>query len=122
MALEQGAAAVLTDARRGEAGQAEVLADSESRWWWPKIPRAALACAAALWFGAQPEVMVAVTGTNGKTSVATFTRQIWAALGMRRSTSARRGSKAPGRRPRPYHAGPDHACTECCWRRRRRAA
>ena len=25
--------------------------------------------------------MVAVTGTNGKTSVATFTRQIWAALG-----------------------------------------
>jgi UDP-N-acetylmuramoyl-L-alanyl-D-glutamate--2,6-diaminopimelate ligase len=34
-----------------------------------------------LWFGAQPAVMVAVTGTNGKTSVATFTRQIWAALG-----------------------------------------
>ncbi len=44
-------------------------------------PRAALAWAAALWFGAQPETMVAVTGTNGKTSVATFTRQIWIALG-----------------------------------------
>ena len=44
-------------------------------------PREALAYAAALWFGAQPETMVAVTGTNGKTSVATFTRQIWAALG-----------------------------------------
>jgi UDP-N-acetylmuramoyl-L-alanyl-D-glutamate--2,6-diaminopimelate ligase len=40
-----------------------------------------MACAAALWFGAQPETVVAVTGTNGKTSVATFTRQIWAALG-----------------------------------------
>jgi UDP-N-acetylmuramoyl-L-alanyl-D-glutamate--2,6-diaminopimelate ligase len=37
--------------------------------------------AAALWFGAQPATMVAVTGTNGKTSVATFTRQIWQALG-----------------------------------------
>ena len=33
-----------------------------------------LAYASALWFGAQPEVMVAATGTNGKTSVATFTR------------------------------------------------
>jgi UDP-N-acetylmuramoyl-L-alanyl-D-glutamate--2,6-diaminopimelate ligase len=40
-----------------------------------------LARAAALWFGAQPATMVAVTGTNGKTSVATFTRQIWMALG-----------------------------------------
>jgi UDP-N-acetylmuramoyl-L-alanyl-D-glutamate--2,6-diaminopimelate ligase len=39
-----------------------------------------LARAAALWFHAQPEVMVAVTGTNGKTSVATFARQIWSAL------------------------------------------
>ncbi len=46
-------------------------------------PRAALAYAAALFFGAQPEVMVAVTGTIGKTSVATFTRQIWQVLGYR---------------------------------------
>ena len=45
-------------------------------------PREALACAAALWFGAQPETMVAVTGTNGKTSVASFARQIWAGLGL----------------------------------------
>ncbi|MEM9913226.1 MAG: UDP-N-acetylmuramoyl-L-alanyl-D-glutamate--2,6-diaminopimelate ligase, partial [Pseudomonadota bacterium] len=38
--------------------------------------------AAALWFGHQPETMVAVTGTNGKTSVASFARQIWMALGL----------------------------------------
>jgi UDP-N-acetylmuramoyl-L-alanyl-D-glutamate--2,6-diaminopimelate ligase len=57
------------------------LADSDVALVVAEDPRAALACAAALWFGAQPEVMVAVTGTNGKTSVATFTRQIWAALG-----------------------------------------
>ena len=44
-------------------------------------PRRALAVAASRWFGDQPEVMVAVTGTNGKTSVASFTRQIWEALG-----------------------------------------
>ena len=79
-ALEQGAAAVLTDAA-GAKLAAEALADTDVALVVAEDPRAALACAAALWFGAQPEVMVAVTGTNGKTSVATFTRQIWAALG-----------------------------------------
>jgi UDP-N-acetylmuramoyl-L-alanyl-D-glutamate--2,6-diaminopimelate ligase len=79
-AIEQGAAAVLTDAA-GAKLAAEALADTDVALVVAEDPRAALACAAALWFGAQPEVMVAVTGTNGKTSVATFTRQIWAALG-----------------------------------------
>ncbi|WP_374641758.1 UDP-N-acetylmuramoyl-L-alanyl-D-glutamate--2,6-diaminopimelate ligase [Tabrizicola sp.] len=79
-ALEQGAAAILTDAEGARLAAAE-LADSDVALVLAEDPRAALACAAALWFGAQPEVMVAVTGTNGKTSVATFTRQIWAALG-----------------------------------------
>jgi UDP-N-acetylmuramoyl-L-alanyl-D-glutamate--2,6-diaminopimelate ligase len=79
-AIEQGAAAVLTDAV-GAKLAAEALADTDVALVVAEDPRAALACAAALWFGAQPEVMVAVTGTNGKTSVATFTRQIWAALG-----------------------------------------
>ena len=46
-----------------------------------EVPRHALAIAASRWSGRQPEVMVAVTGTNGKTSVASFTRQIWEALG-----------------------------------------
>ena len=36
-----------------------------------------LAVAAARFYGAQPETVVAVTGTAGKTSVASFTRQIW---------------------------------------------
>jgi UDP-N-acetylmuramoyl-L-alanyl-D-glutamate--2,6-diaminopimelate ligase len=79
-ALEQGAVAILTDAT-GAKLAATMLADSETALVVAEDPRAALACAAALWFGGQPEVMVAVTGTNGKTSVATFTRQIWAALG-----------------------------------------
>jgi UDP-N-acetylmuramoyl-L-alanyl-D-glutamate--2,6-diaminopimelate ligase len=79
-ALEQGAAAVLTDTE-GARMAAQVLADSDVALVVAEDPRAALACAAALWFGAQPDTMVAVTGTNGKTSVATFTRQIWAALG-----------------------------------------
>ena len=43
--------------------------------------RRALALAAAKFFPRQPEVIAAVTGTSGKTSVAAFTRQIWSALG-----------------------------------------
>jgi UDP-N-acetylmuramoyl-L-alanyl-D-glutamate--2,6-diaminopimelate ligase len=42
--------------------------------------RRALALIAAKFFPRQPEVIAAVTGTSGKTSVAAFTRQIWTAL------------------------------------------
>ena len=79
-ALRMGAAAILTD-RAGAALAADVLAGSDAALVIADEPRQALAYAAALWFGAQPETMVAVTGTSGKTSVATFTRQIWQALG-----------------------------------------
>ena len=81
-AMRQGAAAILTDpsgarlaeeALKGRTGALVVTED----------PRQALAYAAALWFGGQPETVVAVTGTNGKTSVATFARQLWEALGHR---------------------------------------
>jgi UDP-N-acetylmuramoyl-L-alanyl-D-glutamate--2,6-diaminopimelate ligase len=44
-------------------------------------PRRSLALMAARFYGLQPEAAVAVTGTSGKTSVADFTRQIFAALG-----------------------------------------
>jgi UDP-N-acetylmuramoyl-L-alanyl-D-glutamate--2,6-diaminopimelate ligase len=43
--------------------------------------RHALAFMAAKFFPRQPRTIAAVTGTSGKTSVAAFTRQIWAALG-----------------------------------------
>ncbi len=43
--------------------------------------RALLARAAAKFFPRQPEFVAAVTGTNGKTSVASLARQIWTALG-----------------------------------------
>jgi UDP-N-acetylmuramoyl-L-alanyl-D-glutamate--2,6-diaminopimelate ligase len=46
-------------------------------------PRQALASLAARFYGKQPEVTVAVTGTSGKTSVAEFTRQLFAAAGRR---------------------------------------
>src|SRR3954470_965452 len=43
--------------------------------------RRALSLLAARFYPKQPKVIAAVTGTSGKTSVAAFTRQIWAALG-----------------------------------------
>src|SRR5690606_14911554 len=46
-------------------------------------PRRTLALMAARFHGAQPGTAVAVTGTSGKTSVAEFTRQLFAAAGRR---------------------------------------
>ncbi len=80
-ALRQGAAAILTD-QEGARIAAEVLAANPAALVVVEDPRAALSGAAALWYAAQPEVVVAVTGTNGKTSVASFTRQIWSSLGF----------------------------------------
>ncbi|MTH64930.1 UDP-N-acetylmuramoyl-L-alanyl-D-glutamate--2,6-diaminopimelate ligase [Paracoccus shanxieyensis] len=79
-ALRQGAQAILTD-RKGAEIAADLLEGSDAALIVAEDPRAALSMAAALWFKAQPEIMVGVTGTSGKTSVATFTRQIWQALG-----------------------------------------
>ncbi|WP_415184781.1 UDP-N-acetylmuramoyl-L-alanyl-D-glutamate--2,6-diaminopimelate ligase [Phaeovulum sp.] len=80
-ALRMGATAVLTD-RAGAEIARDALSSTDTALVLAEDPRQALAFAAALWFGRQPAVVVAVTGTNGKTSVATFARQIWALLGL----------------------------------------
>ena len=79
-AIEMGASAILTDAE-GAASAASVLNQSDVAVIVSEAPREALARAAALWFGVQPSTIVAVTGTNGKTSVTSFVRQIWSILG-----------------------------------------
>ena len=60
-------------------------------------PRRFLALAAARLYGAQPETMVAVTGTAGKTSVASFTRQIWAHAGYAAAQIGTTGVVSPSR-------------------------
>ncbi|WP_299079779.1 UDP-N-acetylmuramoyl-L-alanyl-D-glutamate--2,6-diaminopimelate ligase [uncultured Ruegeria sp.] len=79
-ALRMGAAAILTDAEGAEIAATDLSA-SDVALIVTEDPRQALAGCAALWYGAQPQTIVAVTGTNGKTSVATFVRQIWTELG-----------------------------------------
>ena len=58
-------------------------------------PRRALALSAARFFGRQPQMMVAVTGTSGKTSVAAFTRQIWEHAGLAAASIGTIGVAAP---------------------------
>ena len=73
-AVSRGAAAILVPEGVHPETSAPVIADAD--------PRRRLALIAGRFFGAQPETVVAVTGTNGKTSVASFVRQLWAALGF----------------------------------------
>ncbi|WP_380058352.1 UDP-N-acetylmuramoyl-L-alanyl-D-glutamate--2,6-diaminopimelate ligase [Falsihalocynthiibacter sp. SS001] len=80
-ALRMGARAILTDKAGAEIART-ALEQSDAALVVVEDPRMALAYAAALFYAGQPAHMVAVTGTNGKTSVANFTRQIWIAMGL----------------------------------------
>lgn len=59
-------------------------------------PRRALALMAARFYPAQPGTIVAVTGTSGKSSVADFTRQIFAACGHAAASLGTIGVVKPG--------------------------
>ena len=62
---------------------------------WVENARRALALAAARLYPRQPATIAAVTGTSGKTSVAAFTRQIWAALGHQAASVGTIGVVSP---------------------------
>lgn len=73
-AIAAGAAAVLVGSDvLTPAAAVPILASPD--------PRHSLAVAAARFYPRQPEHLVAVTGTSGKTSVSVFTRQIFEAAG-----------------------------------------
>lgn len=88
-AVSRGAAAVAVAAGSKAEASVPVIPVAE--------PRRFLALAAARFYGRQPETMVAVTGTAGKTSVASFTRQIWAHAGHAAAMIGTTGVVAPGR-------------------------
>lgn len=70
-------------------------------------PRRRLAHIAARFYGQQPETAAAVTGTNGKSSVADFTRQLWTLLGSKAASIGTLGVIVPGRPTRPSLTTPD---------------
>ncbi len=59
--------------------------------------RSSLSASAARFYHGQPETIVAVTGTSGKTSVAAFVRQIWVKLGKAAASLGTLGIVAPSR-------------------------
>ncbi|MFC4625422.1 UDP-N-acetylmuramoyl-L-alanyl-D-glutamate--2,6-diaminopimelate ligase [Daeguia caeni] len=89
-AIRRGAIAII-------AGKDTVIANASVPVLHVDDARLALAKAAAQFYGRQPEVMVAVTGTSGKTSVASFTRQIWADAGFPAANIGTTGVFSPTR-------------------------
>jgi UDP-N-acetylmuramoyl-L-alanyl-D-glutamate--2,6-diaminopimelate ligase len=70
-------------------------------------PRRRLAQIAAGLAGRQPRAVVAVTGTNGKTSTVEFLRQLWAAGGHKAASLGTLGVIAPGFELGPGLTTPD---------------
>ncbi|MEX0851927.1 MAG: UDP-N-acetylmuramoyl-L-alanyl-D-glutamate--2,6-diaminopimelate ligase [Bauldia sp.] len=100
-AVGRGAVAVLAaaDARLEGVGGVAVLAAGD--------PRRALALIAARFYRRQPEHLVAVTGTSGKTSVADFARQIFTAAGKSAASIGTLGVIAGRRRQAGALTTPD---------------
>ena len=99
-ALDHGAVAILaepdTAIRRSDA---HLVVDSN--------PRRRLAVVASRFYGAQPNTVVAITGTNGKTSVANIVVQIWSATGRSAGCIGTLGLQAPGVSNSLIHTTPD---------------
>jgi UDP-N-acetylmuramoyl-L-alanyl-D-glutamate--2,6-diaminopimelate ligase len=97
-AFAKGAVAAIAAKRSGATAHMFVETDN---------PRRIFAHAAARFFGRQPELTVAVTGTNGKTSVAAFVRQIWLEMGFRAASLGTVGVVGPEGTEQLAHTTPD---------------
>lgn len=97
-ALEKGAAAILCQPYDGDKPVAFIETDE---------PRLMLARAAMIYYGAQPENMVAITGTNGKSSTVDFLRQIWTYAGLKAASMGTLGAVGPLGKIDVGHTTPD---------------
>lgn len=70
-------------------------------------PRLALAEGAARFYPRQPRNMVAITGTNGKSSAVDFLRQIWAHQGLKAASLGTLGAVGPSGSIDLGHTTPD---------------
>jgi len=103
-ALAKGAAAVLSGKNFDEEKTAVPLIRVDD-------PRLALALISTRFYPRQPDIMVAVTGTAGKTSVAEFARQIWKRCGRKAAFIGTTGVVAPGRKNYGNLTTPDPVLT-----------
>src|SRR5579885_329964 len=86
-ALAAGASAVVAEGKIDVPAEIAVVQVADAR--------RALALCAAAFFPRQPATIAAITGTSGKTSVAAFTRQLWAALGQQAASIGTVGVVSP---------------------------
>ncbi|MGH6760005.1 MAG: UDP-N-acetylmuramoyl-L-alanyl-D-glutamate--2,6-diaminopimelate ligase [Phyllobacterium sp.] len=89
-AVAKGAAAIIT-------GKDMAISNVPVPVFHVEDPRHVFAMAAARFYGKQPDIMAAITGTSGKTSVASFTRQIWAHAGFSAASIGTTGVVSPTR-------------------------
>ena len=101
-AVHRGAAAVLGEPHLREKAEALGI-----RFIPDENPRRRLALLAAEHFAAQPETIAAITGTNGKTSVSVFLRQIWKTQGHRAASMGTIGLVGPEGTASLRHTTPD---------------
>jgi len=101
-AVKRGAVAVL-----GAPAAADSARSLGVRFIAAANPRLRLAELAAEFYAAQPSTIAAVTGTNGKTSVASFLRQIWAFQGRQAASLGTIGIDAPSGHVSLGHTTPD---------------
>jgi UDP-N-acetylmuramoyl-L-alanyl-D-glutamate--2,6-diaminopimelate ligase len=87
-AIEAGAAAILVGNQPLEGSFTVPLVRVDD-------PRRTLALMSSRYFARQPRTVAAVTGTNGKTSVAVFLRQIWEKAGYKAASLGTIGLVAP---------------------------
>ncbi|MCY4541158.1 MAG: UDP-N-acetylmuramoyl-L-alanyl-D-glutamate--2,6-diaminopimelate ligase [Rhodobacteraceae bacterium] len=81
-AVEKGAVAILTDAEGGNIARSQ-LGGARCQIIVDQDPRIRLGEIAARFYSPPPPIAVAVTGTNGKTTVASMCRQLWQGLGYK---------------------------------------
>ena len=109
-AVARGAVAVLTP-RDGDSAAKARDGDSAAKdgicRFSDENPRHRLARIAARFYGRQPTTIAAVTGTNGKTSVAEFTRQLWASADIRGASLGTLGLVTASGRSDPGLTTPD---------------
>jgi len=89
-AVARGAIAILAPEGTARPQGADKIALIED-----ENPRRRLALMAARFYRQQPRTIAAVTGTSGKTSVASFTRQLWSLLGQRAASIGTLGIVTP---------------------------
>ena len=101
-AVARGAVAVL-----GAPALADDVAELGVRFIADENPREGLAHLASLFFSGQPEIVAAVTGTKGKSSIVAFLREIWTALGKPAASLGTVGVVGPKGEMPLSHTTPD---------------